>query len=100
MSDEAHDCVCGHLAHDGEDCPEQVRMGGVLFPCGCDDYVLSRYDGTAAPACPACGSNEHDGWTNHDGCPEDWTVYSTFEVRRRWQLLAARDESGGMGEAQ
>lgn len=37
-------------------------------------------------ACPACGSTEHDGWTNHDGCPEDWTEYSKFEVRRWIQL--------------
>jgi hypothetical protein len=42
------DCICGHLAHDDEDCPEQVRLGGDLFPCGCDDYVPSRFDSTVA----------------------------------------------------
>jgi hypothetical protein len=39
------DCICGHLAHDDE-CPEQVRLGGDLHPCGCDDYVPTRFEST------------------------------------------------------
>lgn len=32
------DCnACGHLEHDDDECPEQVRLGGVLNPCGCGD---------------------------------------------------------------
>jgi hypothetical protein len=49
MSDETSDdilfgageterlCECQHEPHPGEPCPEQVRLGGVLHPCGCDD---------------------------------------------------------------
>ena len=45
------DCVCGHLPHEGEACPEEIRIGGplargLLAPCGCDDYVPSRFDNT------------------------------------------------------
>lgn len=40
--------------------------------------------------CPACGSSEHDGWTNHADCPEDWTHYTGFEARRMVQLANER----------
>lgn len=40
--------------------------------------------------CPACGSGTHDGWTNRDGCPEDWTYYTGFQARRQIQLAAER----------
>lgn len=83
------DCVCGHLAHDDE-CPERVGPRGATFPCGCDDYVPSRYDSTAVAQCPACGSHDHDGWTDHTNCPEDWTVLSNLETRRHIQLLCER----------
>ena len=52
----------------------------ILDPIGLEDREQ-------AVVCPACGSNEHDGWNNHDGCPEDWTVLSKFEVRRGIQLI-------------
>jgi hypothetical protein len=29
---------------------------------------------SAAAPCPACGSSDHDGWTDHADCPEDWTI--------------------------
>lgn len=45
--------------------------------------------------CPACGSFDHDGWTNHDGCPEDWTVYSKFQARRWVQLTCERYNEEG-----
>lgn len=37
--------------------------------------------------CPACGSFDHDGWTNHKNCPEDWTVWDMkgFPFRRLMQ---------------
>jgi len=42
--------------------------------------------------CPACGSSDHDGWTNHDDCPEDWSVIQRdrFEHRRWLQLTNER----------
>lgn len=49
--------------------------------------------------CPACGSFDHDGWTNHQDCPEDWAVYSKFEARRWVQLTCERyNEEVGVTE--
>lgn len=55
----------------------------ILDPVGLEDREQ-------AVVCPACGSNEHDGWNNHDNCPEDWTVLSKFEMRRWIQLTCER----------
>lgn len=45
--------------------------------------------------CPACGSPDHDGWTNHQDCPEDWSQpkYTEFEWRRYLQLATERGVS-------
>jgi hypothetical protein len=40
--------------------------------------------------CPACGSYDHDGWRNREGCPEDWTQYTGFQARRQVQLSSER----------
>lgn len=42
--------------------------------------------------CPACGGSDHDGWTNHANCPEDWSTMKlgSFEHRRWLQLVNER----------
>src|SRR6187431_139012 len=62
-----------------------AQSGGGNCIFGRDDsHVIHR----GLNRCPACDSAEHDGSVNPEDCPEDWTVWSKFQVRRRWQLLA------------
>lgn len=88
-AEHALECACGASWVDyGEDIEE-------LWAQHLADVLIS-----GRRPCPACGSFDHDGWTDRTGCPEDWSTVQrdSFQHRRWAQLVNERVVNEVLGD--